>query len=406
MALAAAAAAADEVVRADLGDAAGDSLFDATEHAVSLSRLPDGSLGLLVGADDEGRALVKVGRGDVLEGDIVIGLDGTEVTTTQQYETEVSHIYATGVSDVVRLKLRRPPALVTTKQWRAEALTLGVGGVHTTSLIAEEPCLGEWAFACTGAGGHVTFAVDVDRGGDVDRDEADSTKLFDAHGAFDSSTPAEGTFRMPLAGQRVAVMLANATAGELTVFASLTLTPVAQAVAAEAARMRAALSCQAAHLEMLFKHEEGLRGQELELEQRLQTLRVSRAVATRLREEDEQTTAELLAVAHSALGVGSGAGADDDDDGGGGESEEQEHEAEANGMAAPAAHEGGAQRPPPAAPIESHAILSLDAEAAELAIASSKAKRGEAYKARRTVRGRAYAQEEHMMRAQVINFQP
>ena len=44
--------------------------------------------------------------------------------------------------------------------------------------------------------------------------------------------------------------------------------------------------------------------------------------------------------------------------------------------------------------------------AAYSAISLSKQKRADAYEGRRSIRGRLYQQEEHIMRAQVINFDP
>jgi len=233
---------------------------------VTLPRAADGSLGLKVESDGEGRVVVTAGREDMLEGDtatagdVILAIDGTQVPTIARYEQELTHVYATGVSDAVRLKLLRPPA----------------------------------AFA----------------------------------------KPAN----------------------------------IAEALAAEASHLRAAVSSQAAHLEMLARHEEGLRAQEFELDQRLRAIKVSRRVVGQLREADEGAYATLQAAAES---LGSMAV-----------------------LAASAERQEGLQEP------------SIEAEAAESAISLSKQKRADAYEGRRSIRGRLYQQEEHIMRAQVINFDP
>jgi hypothetical protein len=196
----------------------------------------------------------------VTAGDVILAIDGTQVPTIARYEQELTHVYATGVSDAVRLKLLRPPA----------------------------------AFA----------------------------------------KPAN----------------------------------IAEALAAEASHLRAAVSSQAAHLEMLARHEEGLRAQEFELDQRLRAIKVSRRVVGQLREADEGAYATLQAAAES---LGSMAV-----------------------LAASAERQEGLQEP------------SIEAEAAESAISLSKQKRADAYEGRRSIRGRLYQQEEHIMRAQVINFDP
>lgn len=232
---------------------------------VTLPRAADGSLGLQVESDGEGRVVVMAGRKDMLvgdtvtAGDIILAIDGTQVSTIARYEQELTHVYATGVSDAVRLKLLRPPA----------------------------------AFA----------------------------------------KPAN----------------------------------VAEALAAEACHLRAALGSQAAHLEMLARHEEGLRAQEFELSLRLRAIKVSRRVVGQLRQADEGAYATLQAAAES---LGSMAVA-----------------------AAGAERREGLQEP--------------SIEAAEAAISLSKQKRADAYEGRRSIRGRLYQQEEQIMRTQVvINFDP
>jgi hypothetical protein len=119
---------------------------------------------------------------------------------------------------------------------------------------------------------------------------------------------------------------------------------------------------------MLARHEEGLRAQEFELDQRLRAIKVSRRVVGQLREADEGAYATLQAAAES---LGSMAV-----------------------LAASAERQEGLQEP------------SIEAEAAESAISLSKQKRADAYEGRRSIRGRLYQQEEHIMRAQVINFDP
>ena len=56
---------------------------------VTLTRAADGSLGLTVMCDDEGRPVVTAGRGDVRAGDIILAFDGTEMFSHSQYEQEL-----------------------------------------------------------------------------------------------------------------------------------------------------------------------------------------------------------------------------------------------------------------------------------------------------------------------------
>jgi hypothetical protein len=286
MALANAAAAAP-TAEPPLLDAVEEGADDFVEQVlvVTLSRAADGSLGLSVGADDEGRVVVTAGRDAeegmaVLAGDVITSLDGTEVPTVPRYEQELTHVYATGVNDMVRLKLLRPPAAL--------------------------------------------------------------------------SKPSN----------------------------------LCEAVAAEASLLRASLEMQTSHLEMLARHEEGLLAQEIELEQRLRALRVSREVSGLLREADEgafaelQESAESLRVALSTTSVAAASTA------------EKSETAEITPL------------PTDEAASVEEAIDNIFVVVVVKAIALSKQRRAVAYQGRKHVRGRAYEEEERMMRAQVITFDP
>ena len=407
----------------------------AVEHLlITLPRAADGSLGLVVGSDDDGRVVVKVGRGDVQTGDVIVSIDGTATPTIQRYEQELVHMYATGVGDAVRLRVTRFPALEDVVEWKSAALTLATGEEHSVELIALQPSLGKVKFACVGSGHGISCELRVaPPGGDASEQgeaacegqqvvasggDAPAPAACSAPSSADdvlslqpSANGGEGTFRVPM-GHVATATFANAHAsGDVTLQASLTLTPVAQALKAETAKMRAALASQEAHVEMLFKHEQGLLHQEMELQRRLQALRYSRQAVSDLRASDEavydQLRAAVTELAHLAM-PGSrprthlaGAGSEQEDteashpevmEGAPDEEQPPVHEvADAEGESGfPSSAEGGDAAP--------------SMEAIERTLAAAKQMRAEAYEGRRTFAGRVHRQEERLTRAQVINF--
>ena len=291
--LAAAAAAAPVAETPQLHVVDDDEIAPvATEHEIELQRAADGSLGLSVASDEEGRPVVKVGREGVLPGDIITAIDGSEIYSSLQIDQEIRRSLQTGgFRDSIVLRLLRPRLTMQPTQWSTTGIEIVAGKSVHVPLIVDEPALGSYSFTCNGdggGGGRITFALDFCEGAGA------SKKLIMPK----SNRAGEGTFHVPTGGI-VTAYLSNDEAylSSVTVQATVRLTPLTQAVAAEGASLRLAIDAQAAHLEMLEKHEAGLRTQELELEQKLASMRAARLAATYLRESDSEAYNELWAAA-------------------------------------------------------------------------------------------------------------
>ena len=176
-------------------------------------------------------------------------------------------------------------------QWSTTGIEIVAGKSVHVPLIVDEPALGSYSYTCNG------FTCNGARWceGQGRRDRLDtcegttgaSKKLIMPK----SNKAGEGTFHVPTGGI-VTAYLSNDEAylSSVTVQATVRLTPLTQAVAAEGASLRLAIDAQAAHLEMLEKHEAGLRTQELELEQKLASMRAARLAATYLRRATRKRT--------------------------------------------------------------------------------------------------------------------
>ena len=367
------AGAAAEIAeeRAELEAAADDAADEATEHVVTLTRASDGSLGLTIGSDDEGRPLVKVGRDGVLAGDIIVSLDGTEMFSTSQLEQEIriraQQGFALGQAstgdddddevllETIRLKLLRPHVIVQPVQWSTMAFTVSAGRKCEVPLVVQEAATGTFVFACAD-GGAIDFSLGV-RPAEGAAAGGSAVTLVE----LTSTSRGEGSFRVgvpPHAAPCVLVChLDNSAArvADVTLQCAVQLTPIRQAVAAETASTRAALAAQASHLEMLTRHVAGLRSQELELERKLLNMRVAREVAGEILEADSGVHEDLRMLTAALAAV----------------HEEQEYGEEGE---------------------------------VEAALSASRQLRAAALEGRRTVRARAKEAEEGMMRAQVINL--
>ena len=355
------------------------------ELLITLSRSPDGSLGLLVGSDDEGRAIVKVGRADVEAGDVIISLGGTDVPTLQRYEQELVHIYATGVEDSIRLKVLRPPASsADVVEFSAESLKLAAGEQHHIPLVAREPSLGTYTFACLDDG-RIDWALCISppQAAVADAATVATHSSNDSTTSHVAATAGEGTFHVFAAGDVVHATIANTSSSTISMQVSISLTSVSEALAAEFRRTGTALTMQQTHLDMLSRHEEGLRNQELELERRLSELRASRTVAREIWHEDAGVF-EALQASHERL-IGC-------------------FERRPVLTLASVAGDGGSEGCE--AGEGTSGQLKVDAHAAIEALSASRLLRVEAFEGRRSLHGRAYQKEELLMRAQVINFLP
>lgn len=460
MALANAAAAApiaDEPQLYVVGDAYEGMVYD-----IVIALMSDGTPGLSISSDDEDRPVVVVGRDGVLAGDVILAIDGTELSSHAQVMQELRQIAQTGsgAGDEMTVKVLRPPMMVQPVQWSTAALTVAAGERRSVPLVAQEPSLGTYTFACASR-------IDTDRlminstaldpvvGFELEFEDLEYKARFLAAANVEAAAKAaeaadvpysqpsslhpirfplargltasrgHGSFHVPRGGV-VTVHLDNTASSlfDVTLQATVSLTPVSQLLAAEALAMHTALSSQAAHVRMLAAHESGLATQEMELEAKLEAMRMSRAAAAELLAADEQTYVELEAVAEglaaaaalaeAAAAFGPAAAGDTSLEVEPSSALQQEASASARhasrgeaGAAGPvvAATDGPeAEAAVPQVSSELQSGLASASAEAEEALATSKATRAAALEGRRHIRERLREHEEQMRRAQVINL--
>lgn len=364
------AAAAAEIAEEPQLAVVSDLPSGATEHEVSLERAADGSLGVSIDEDEEGRPVVAIGRDGLECDDIIVSIDGTEVDTVAQVHQEMrlraqqGFGVVMGEADVMCIRIRRPPLLVTPTIWASNGLTIAAGTRKAVPLAVQQPSLGHYAFACYDK---TVINFQLTASG-----LTGASTLLSAHVGAASG---QGTFRVPHGAGFVTCNFDNTAARlyDVDIQATVTLTPLSEAIALEEYKMRASLEAQASHLHMLEKHEEGLHQMELELERKLANMRIARHVAGLLRDADAQTHAELSAAAADLL----------------------------EAKTTTSAYSSGtvADEPGSASLLASDDVLA----ATEAAIAASKEMRALALTGRRNVRGRAFDLEESYMRAQVLS---
>ena len=169
--LAAAAAAAPVAETPQLHVVDDDEIAPvATEHEIELLRAADGSLGLSVASDEEGRPVVKVGREGVLPGDIITAIDGSEIYSSLQIDQEIRRSLQTGgFRDSIVLRLLRPRLTMQPTQWSTTGIEIVAGKSVHVPLIVDEPALGSYSYTCNGdagGGGRITFALNFCEGAD------------------------------------------------------------------------------------------------------------------------------------------------------------------------------------------------------------------------------------------------
>ena len=152
MALANAAAAA-EVAEAQQLEVVADANDGCEQLEVMLTRAADGTLGIVVADDDEGKpAVVTSSAASVRVGDIVLSIDGSNIHNAKQFQQELRYIFATGVAeemqDEVRIVLLRPPQIVQPTEWTVADVPLAAGETKDVALPSvNEPALGTFSFA-------------------------------------------------------------------------------------------------------------------------------------------------------------------------------------------------------------------------------------------------------------------
>jgi hypothetical protein len=269
----------------------------AQEYTVCVPRGGDGRLpsSLKLGSDpSSGRPCVQ-GAPSALhmrQGDIIVAVEGTEVSSLQQIAAELKRSAATGhnvASDMLRLRIRRPTAHLQPVQWATSALTLAARTNLAVPLTIEAPSLGSYSFACV-SGGSIEFSISVQEPGAT----ADAP-LVSSPGP---ASRADGTFRVA-APCVVTAHLDNSASilSSVTIACVVSMTPLAELLAAETVAIEAAHAQHTTHLQMLEDHENGLLAQERELERALAEMRRARLASERVRAVDAAAAAGLGALA-------------------------------------------------------------------------------------------------------------